>query len=180
MDGQAGFPAEVIGEKDSPITLRVKDDTLRIRSPRTAHRYLGRDSARIMDEAGFVDTGDVVALQGRRYFFVGRRDGTINIGGLKVHPEEVEAVINSHPSVQMSLVMARKSPILGSVVAADLVLRNDEAGLLTNNCAAAERIKHEVMENCRNALPRHKVPAVMRVVPSLRVLASGKLARAHA
>ena len=52
---------------------------------------------------GFVDTRDMVELRGDRYYFVGRRDGIINVGGLKVHPEEVEAVINRHPSVQMSL-----------------------------------------------------------------------------
>ena len=34
-----------------------------------------------------------------RYHFVGRRGGVINVGGLKVHPEEVEAVINRHPAV---------------------------------------------------------------------------------
>ncbi len=43
-----------------------------------------------MDEDGFVDSGDIVELRGDRYYFVGRRGGIINVGGLKVHPEEVE------------------------------------------------------------------------------------------
>ena len=51
---------------------------------------------RLTDSEGFVDTGDMVELRGDRYYFVGRRGGIINIGGLKVHPEEIEAVINRH------------------------------------------------------------------------------------
>ena len=40
----------------------------------------------------------------------------------KVNPEEVEAVINRHPGVHASLVKARKNPITGALVAADVVL----------------------------------------------------------
>ena len=68
------------------------------------------------DEHGFVDTGDVIALRDRRCYFAGRTGGIINVGGLKVHPEEVEAVINSHPRVQMALARAQSSPITGAVL----------------------------------------------------------------
>ena len=52
----------------------------------------------LADEDGFVDTGDMLELRGDRYYFAGRREGIINVGGQKVHPEEVEAVINRHPA----------------------------------------------------------------------------------
>ena len=42
------------------------------------------------------------------------RGGIINVGGLKVHPEEIETIINRHPDVQMSLVRGRKNPITGA------------------------------------------------------------------
>ena len=58
---------------------------------------------------------------------MGRAGGVINVGGLKVYPEEVEAVINSHPRVRMSLVRARRSPITGAVVTAEVVLDQDGA-----------------------------------------------------
>jgi acyl-coenzyme A synthetase/AMP-(fatty) acid ligase len=70
---------------------------------------------------GFVDTGDIVERRGERYYFVGRKDGVINVGGHKVRPEEVEAVLNCHPGVRMSFVRGRKSPITGAVVVADVV-----------------------------------------------------------
>ena len=45
---------------------------------------------------------DVLELRNGRYRPQGRRDGAINVGGLKVHPEEVEAVLNRHPQVRLS------------------------------------------------------------------------------
>ncbi len=121
-DGLAGFPASLIGRRGADVEMKVEHGSLRIRSARTAAGYLGRRDESLADEDGFVDTGDIVELQGDRYYFVGRGDGIINVGGRKVHPEEVEAVINRHPSVQMSLVKARKNPITDAVVVADIVV----------------------------------------------------------
>ena len=83
---------------------------MRIRSRRTAHAYVGRNAAELTDGDGFVDTGDMVELRGDRYHFVGRRGGIINIGGLKVHPEEIEAVINRQPEVRMSRAQVAAQP----------------------------------------------------------------------
>jgi acyl-CoA synthetase (AMP-forming)/AMP-acid ligase II len=174
-DGLAGFPAAFIG-RNSNVETKVEDGSLRIRSSRTATCYLGRGDNALRDAEGFVDTGDMLELTGDRYYFVGRRDGTINVGGLKVHPEEVEAVINRHPRVEMSCVRARKNPITGSVVVADVVL-----GKKAEAVAQSEvDLQHEILLFCGNLLPRHKVPAAVNIVPALRVDAVGKLARNHA
>jgi acyl-coenzyme A synthetase/AMP-(fatty) acid ligase len=167
-DGRAGFPASLIGQAGGKADLRVVDGSLRIRSTRTASRYLG-DGHRLADADGFVDTGDMVELRGDRYYFVGRREGIINVGGQKVHPEEVEAVLNQHPAVQMARVRGRKSPITGAIVVADVVLR-PEAGQL-------ETIRDEILESCRRVLSPHKVPATLTEVPGLEIAGSGKLVR---
>ena len=154
------------------VELRVEEGTLRIRSSRTAARYLGEGAGPLMAADGFVDTKDIVELRGDRWHFAGRRDGVINVGGLKVHPEEVEAVVNRHPRVEMSLVRAKRSPIIGAVVVVDVVLTpgaGGEKGVL----------EAEIMEPA-GRLAAHKVPAAVRVVPALAVNAAGKLIRANA
>jgi acyl-coenzyme A synthetase/AMP-(fatty) acid ligase len=128
-----------------------------------------------VDNDGFVDTGDMLELRHDRYYFVGRRDGIINVGGLKVHPEEVEAVINSLPSVRMSRVKARKSPITGAIVVADVVVRVEAD--LDGASPATKALEIEILEACRRALAPHKVPAAIRFVPSLDIGVSGKLTR---
>ena len=173
-DGLAGFPAALLGSAGR-VELQVADDTLRIRSAGTALRYLGEDAEPLRQADGFVDTGDRLEERGGRYFFMGRRGGVINVGGLKVHPEEVEAVINTHPWVRMSLVRARRNAITGSVVAAEVVLA--EAGNGTGERPPADALTRELTERCRRALAPHKVPAMIRIVPSLAMSPSGKLVR---
>ncbi len=170
-DGLAGFPAEFLDRPRDGIELRVEDGTLRVRSQRNAAGYLNRSEDVIRDAAGFVDTGDLVELEHGRYQFRGRRGGVINVGGLKVHPEEVEHVLNSDPRVRMSRARARRNPITGSVVVADVVAAT----------AADEEtmgaLKRDLMQSCRKVLAAHKVPVTLSFVPSLELTAAGKLVR---
>jgi acyl-coenzyme A synthetase/AMP-(fatty) acid ligase len=172
IDGREGFPAAMVDAPNDEVAMTIRDGSLHLRSSRTASRYLGDDYAAIVGPDGFVDTGDLVALRGERYYFVGRRGGIINVGGQKVHPEEIEAIINGHPAVQMSLVQGRRNPITGALVVADVVLKQ-------GHDAEAESLVESILERCRTALAMHKVPTKLRFVDGLDVSASGKLARRH-
>lgn len=173
-DGLAGFPAEFIDQSSGGIDLKIVDHTLRIRSGRNAARYLGAAAAVLAGDDGYVDTGDMVELRGGRYHFMGRTGGVINVGGLKVYPEEVESVLNADPRVRMSLVRARRNPITGAVVVADVVLA-ETAGAAPAD--SPELIKSELLNACRRTLAAHKVPAMLRFVPALEFNAAGKLVR---
>ncbi|ACL61487.1 long-chain fatty acid--CoA ligase [Methylobacterium nodulans] len=168
-DGREGFPESFLGPRDTGVELRVAEGALRIRSGRAARRYLGEEAPALMDAEGFVDTGDMVEIRDGRCRFVGRRGGIINVGGLKVHPEEIEAVINRHPRVLMALVEGRRNPITGALVTATVVLDPGEA--------APEAVTAEILAACRAALPAHKVPALVRIAKTLAVTQAGKLAR---
>jgi acyl-coenzyme A synthetase/AMP-(fatty) acid ligase len=165
-DGREGFPASFIG-KAGGVETRVVEGSLRIRSSRTALRYLARDDIRLMDDNGFVDTDDRVELRGDRYYFLGRGAGVINVGGLKVHPEEVEQVINLHDSVRMSLVRARRNPFTGDIIIADIVLKDaSKEAHSSERCAA---LRDEIFALCRAHLERHKIPVSLSFVRSLEV-----------
>lgn len=168
-DGLAGFPASFLGNHDA-VELRIENNSLQVRSARRAIRYLDDPSRVLADSDGFVDTGDIVELREGRYYFLGRRDGVINVGGLKFYPEEIEAVINRHPAVHMAVVRARKNPLTGALVSADVVLKEAET----------PQIRSEILDICRRELAPHKVPAALRCVPSLEVAMAGKLVRSHA
>ncbi len=172
-DGLAGFPAEFVGRADAPAELRVRNNVLSVRSPRVAHRYLGGHRMPA-DADGFVETGDVVVLRGDRYHFAGRREGVINVGGQKVYPEEVEAIIARHPEVRVARVRSRANPVTGALVTAEVVVAPS---------AAHERrdaIKAEILGLCRAALPAHKVPALLQMVSAIELTNSGKVARRDA
>jgi acyl-coenzyme A synthetase/AMP-(fatty) acid ligase len=175
-DGRAGFPASLLNRPDAPVHMKVEQGTLRIRSARTAARYLGDGVPSIRGSEDFVDTGDMVEVRGERCYFVGRKDGVINVGGLKVHPEEVEAAINAHECVQMSAVRGKKNPITGAIVVADVVLKR--AGAV--DAAASAALREEILVACRRCLAPHKVPATIRFVAALALTAAGKLVRSDA
>lgn len=176
-DGLEGFPRSFLDRTGGPVDLRLVDGVLHIRSDRTAKRYLGETSAPLCDAEGFVDTDDQVDVRGDRCYFTGRRNGLINIGGLKIHPEEVEAVINRHPDVDISRVYARKSPITGAVVAAEVVLiptfKPQPAGRM-------QEIRIEILALCRAALGPAGTPATLTIIDALPLTAGGKLERRRA
>ena len=168
-DRQPGFPASFLHDKVPGVAMKLVDGALAIRSNRTASRFLGEGAPALRDADGFVDTGDLIEQRGERCFFMGRRGGIINVGGAKVNPEEVEAVINQHPDVRMSLVKARKNPITGAVAVADVVLKD--------GVVESPSLKDEIIRACERRLAPYKSPALVRFVASLAVTNGGKLAR---
>ena len=172
-DGLAGFPADFLGAHPQ-IEMKIVDGTLRVRSGRTALRYIGSAGGDLAGGDRFVDTGDRVELVDQRYYFRGRMGGVINVGGLKVYPEEVESVLNADPRVRMSLVRARRSPITGAVAVADVVLAD---GVAADGSVALNTLKTDLLDACRRALPAHKVPATLRFVRALELTTAGKLVR---
>ncbi|MGA2233557.1 MAG: AMP-binding protein, partial [Tepidisphaeraceae bacterium] len=77
-DGLSGFPATML-TSTAGVEMKMIDATLRVRSNRTADRYLGENPPALKDADGYVDTGDVLELRDGRYHFQGRRDGVINV-----------------------------------------------------------------------------------------------------
>ena len=173
-DGLEGFPASLLDSKDGDVKIRVVGGALQLRSARAAIRYIGDQTEALADAEGFVDTGDLVERRGDRFYFVGRRGGIINVGGLKVHPEEIEAVINLHPAVRVSLVKARRNPIVGAIVVAEVVLDPDRGE------ADEAKLKEEILATCRARLEPHKVPLRLAFVPSISMSSGGKLVRTNA
>jgi acyl-coenzyme A synthetase/AMP-(fatty) acid ligase len=167
-DGKAGFPASWV-ERDGAVQMKIVDSTLHVRSSRSARGFVGEGAPALTDNEGFVDTGDMVERRADRYYFVGRRGGIINVGGAKVHPEEVEAALNAHAIVRASRVFARTSPITGALVFADVVLRE--------GCLPDAGSEGEILGACRASLPAYMVPAGLRFVADLPMTDGGKLAR---
>ncbi len=166
-DGRAGFPVAFL-DREGPVAMKVEDGTLRLRSGRQALRFLGAGAPALADADGFVDTGDLVEQRGDRLYFLGRRGGVINVGGAKAHPEEIEAAINAHADVRASRVFARANAITGSLVMAEVVLRDG---------AAPSGLEKQILAFCRSRLPSYMVPARLRFVADLPMTAAGKIAR---
>jgi acyl-CoA synthetase (AMP-forming)/AMP-acid ligase II len=173
-DGRAGFPAAYLSD-DAPagLAMRVDEGMLWLRPPAGQQsRYLG-DVQLETDAAGYVRSGDLVELrpspEGDRVHFLGRDSGVVNVGGVKVYPERVEALLNAQDGVSLSQVMAKSSPITGNLLVATVVPTDpavDRVGL-----------KRALMEAAQAGLEREAVPAIWRFVDRLDTNAAGKIIR---
>lgn len=114
-DKRAGFPVDWIEQGVDGVALRLRDGVLELRSPRA---MLDGDGA-VGD--GWLTTGDLVERRGDRMEFVGRLDGLVNVGGVKVSPEAVERRLLTAPGVADALVTAQANPITGFLLTALVV-----------------------------------------------------------
>lgn len=167
-DGLPGMPASYLRDGVGGVRLRVADGELWIKPP-------GDDSSRraahiSVDDEGYLRTGDLVREDSGRLFFVGRDSSTINIGGTKVHPEAVEAIVNAHPMVAACQVSSRPNPLVGSLLT--LAVAPHDADM------DAALFKQSVKDWCRERLPREAQPATIKMVGSITETAAGKVSRA--
>lgn len=136
-----------------------------MRNEQVSTRYLGGSG--VISDDGWVDTGDIVEREADRVYFKGRASGVINVGGNKVHSEEVEQVILAHPDVEMARVFGKSSPVMGQLVVAEIVPSD----------SAPETLKTDVMRFLRERLEKHMVPFTLKTVQALSMNAAGKLSR---
>jgi acyl-CoA synthetase (AMP-forming)/AMP-acid ligase II len=173
-DGQAGFPAAFLKDGPEGIRLRIRtEDQMLLIQPglETPRTYIDRET-RITDDEGWVETGDIVQQQGDRILFLGRANGAINVGGSKVHPTEVEAVLRQLPWVAEALVRGKKSPFTGNLVEAFITIRR---AISEERSSAA--LAEEAREHCRARLEPFKIPALVHISDELPVTSTGKLSR---
>lgn len=113
--------------------------------------YLGEDALNArtfptIDGVRYLMTGDRARLTADgRIEFAGRDNLCINTGGEKVFPEEVEAVLQRHPSVRDARVIGLPDPRFGRRIVAVIAVEGepDEAALDAH---------------CRAALAGYKIP----------------------
>lgn len=161
-----GCAAEMAGSSGlshSRASLHIQDGRILVAGPVVSPGYLGPASSEGPDGNSFL-TRDLGAIDARGVLTVlGRMDDVIITGGEKVHPEAVEAVLRTHPSIVDAAVRGRADPTWGQVVEA----------LLVGDGSSVEGIKGW----CRERLPPSSLPRRYTWVSALPRTPGGKLLR---
>lgn len=170
-DGLAGFPAAWMENPPSGIALRVDNDgMLFLRAERKQQQYLYDTADSLFDADEFIRSGDLLRRDGDRFHFIGRESGAINVGGDKVHPEEVEAVMLELPAVKTCRVYGKANPFTGQIVIALVSPASDQTD--------RNQLSELIASHCRNRLQAFKVPALIQIVDDVDCTSAGKVARA--
>jgi acyl-coenzyme A synthetase/AMP-(fatty) acid ligase len=124
--------------------------------------YINADSP--FTDDGFLITGDLVETDGEWIRILGRQSDIINVGGQKVYPAEVEAVLLECPEVVDAVVFGEVNLILGKVVCANVILREgcDEA-------SARRSIRRLCSERLQAFMVPVKIKFVVEIAQSHRL-----------
>ncbi|BDS07789.1 AMP-binding protein [Oceaniferula spumae] len=117
---------------------------------------------------GWFATGDLVELTDNNTLIMrGRSKSVINVGGMKVFPEEIEAVLNEHPDIEKSRVTAGHHPTLGSYPSAEIIVAENKE--LPSSA--------DLRSHCAARLAPYKLPVQFKPVDQIELTASGKVKR---
>jgi acyl-CoA synthetase (AMP-forming)/AMP-acid ligase II len=125
----------------------IRDGVLWVRTPTSMLGYLNAPDR--FDADGWFCTDDAVEVDGEYLRILGRVTDQINVGGRKVYPAEIEAVLLDLPNVRDVAVFARANPLMGQIVSARINLVNTEP---------LDAFKRRMRQFCKERLPSYKVP----------------------
>ena len=117
------------------------------------------------DDTLFTADNGYIDEQGRLHI-LGRDDDTINTGGFKVAPFEVEEVALSMPDIDDCICISQPHPVLGNALALLVVLRN-----------GAKLDKRAIALHLSKKLKRYQIPLTYKEVDKIQRTFNGKLNR---
>ncbi len=137
-----------------------------IKSPAMMDGYLdAADETNEVIADGWFKTGDLVTVSTQGYVeIVGRLRERILRGGYSVFPQEVEAVLLSHPAVAEAAVVGVPNADLGEEVAAFVSLKR-----------AHDLTSEDLLGYCRDHLARYKYPRQVHILAELPKGPTGKI-----
>ncbi|HXG02111.1 MAG TPA: benzoate-CoA ligase family protein, partial [Candidatus Binatia bacterium] len=165
-----GFEARLVDDEGRPVSTGTVGHLL-IKGPTTAPYYWHRRQRTRATMLGeWLRTGDMFWQDGDGYFyFAGRADDMLKVGGQWVAPAEVEAALIAHPAVVEAAVVGRPG--------ADGLTRPAAFVVLAPGRPAGPEVVETLRAFVRERLPGFKVPAWIEVVDELPKTVTGKVQR---
>lgn len=164
-----GIVQHIVHETTGEDLRLGSEGELRITGPNVMRGYFKRpaESAAAFDERGRFRTGDMARFDEDGHLYItGRIKEMLIIGGENVFPREIEEVINEHPSVHASAVIAQPDPVRGEVPIAFVELEEN-----------AQFDEKAIVGHCREKLAGYKVPKTIIRVDALPRNGTGKILR---
>lgn len=146
-----------VGRAFPGTKLRVVDIITGQQLPTNEAGLLEVHSAQSTSQDAWIRTTDIASIDEDDFVWIkGRADASINRGGFKILPDEIEDVLKKHPSIADAVVVGIADDRLGQVPVAAIELH-----------PAMTASYEEIVEFLRTKLPSYKVPVKIRIVPEL-------------
>ncbi|MHA3025420.1 AMP-binding protein [Chromohalobacter israelensis] len=162
-----GTSIKVIGPEGEDVP-RGEPGELCVKGPQVMKGYWQRpeDTARAMDDEGWIRTGDIAVIQEDDYVrIVDRKKDMIIVSGFNVYPNEVEDVVAAHEDVVEVAAIGVPDDATGEAIKLFVVSRN-------------EALDAETLRGwCKRELSAYKVPKLIEFRDELPKTNVGKVLR---
>lgn len=142
--------------------------------------WLRPEATRAVRWGDGVRTGDIGVLDEAGYLtFLGRSKEMIKVWSYSVFPEEVEAILATHPDVRQAAVVGLPDPDRGEALQAYVVLKDAAAARVCLDGAGRprDRADQKMIEWCLRKMSHYKVPRSIIFREGLPSAGNGKLMR---
>ena len=131
------------------------------------HKELLGTSESFNLEGDWYKTGDIVQFKDeKRFKFKNRKSEMINVGGYKVNPSEVEAIIKEIKGVEDIIVFGRDNSVMGKIVVAHIIKNKNED---------KKDLKERIKKITSSKLQDYKLPRLIKFVDSFDLTRTGKI-----
>jgi len=139
-----------------------------IKGPAVVERYFDPSGEMLpVTRNGWYYTDDFVMKDEAGYFyFMGRKQSMLKVGGMKVFPAEIENFLQEHPKISTAVVVGVHDKLRGEVPKAIILLKPGKTATET-----------EIREFCQKGLANYKVPRGVEFRDELPRTPSGKINR---
>ena len=164
--GIPGVELKVVNEKGEPIKPGETGEVI-ARGDNIMLGYFGdEEGTRSVIRNGWLYTGDLGTVDEDRYIYLtARKKEIIKVGGKRISPKEIEAVILEIPEVVDCTVEGVDDEIQGEALKATIVIRTDNG---------KEQMLERIKRHCTKHLALYKVPQIFELKEQLVISATGK------
>ena len=165
-----GFEARLVDDQGRPVAPGMIGQLL-IKGDSTSPGYWNRhERTKATMQGEWLRTGDMFYQDTDGYFFFcGRTDDMLKVGGMWVAPAEVEAALGDHPAILEVAVIGRGDT--------DGLTKPHAYCVLRDEVAASDTLAAELRESVRKRLGGYKSPRWVDFVAELPKTATGKIQR---
>jgi benzoate-CoA ligase len=170
--GQAvpGYEAVLVDDHGQPVP-RGEIGNLRVKGDSTMAYYWNKhDKTKETLFGAWIQTGDKYSQDEDGYFwYAGRADDMLKVGGIWVSPVEVEATLIKHPAVLEAAVVGKEDT--------DRLVKPKAFVVLKDSAAAGGTLGDELKSFVKDKIAPYKYPRWIEFVSELPKTATGKIQR---
>lgn len=164
--GIPGVELRVVNEKGQPIKPGEVGEVIAKGDNIMSGYFADKEGSDAVIKNGWLHTGDLGTVDADGYIYLtARKKEIIKVGGKRISPKEIEAVILEIPEVVDCSIEGVEDEILGEAIKATIVINKD-----SKKDISPDFIKH----HCSKHLALHKIPHIYDLRDQITISATGK------